>query len=426
MKQQLRIESIVHGGDALARSEGRVVFVPGGAPGDLVEVELADDPSSDRFLRGKLLQVLEAGPSRAVAPCPIVDRCGGCPLQHVSSEAQREAKRALVADALARTGGFAEGSYALERIVASPAELRYRRRARLHRGPQGAWGFAERGSRRVTPVDECLLFEPALQAFADEVRAAAGALPDAVSLGFDVTSQGARSLDIRTEKPAGAALRKRALALLERVPKLRGLTLGPQGAAELIGEPAIADAAGPAGLSRARFRTRADLFAQANRAATPLLIQAALDALGDAIAGRVVELYCGAGTFTLPLLERAAQVTAVEFAAASLDLLRKSAAEASLDAGGKLRLVAADAAKAALPQADAVLLDPPRTGAAAAMEKVTALGASRIAYVSCDAPTLARDAKALAARGYRLERVVPLDLFPQTAHLEAVASFVAR
>jgi 23S rRNA (uracil1939-C5)-methyltransferase len=264
-----------------------------------------------------------------------------------------------------------------------------------------------------------------LQAFADEVRTA-GALPDAISLGLDVSSEGARSLDVRTEKPASAALRKRALALLDRVPKLRGLTLGPQGAAELIGEPAIADAAGPAGLSRARFRTRADLFAQANRAATPLLIAAALDALGDAISGRVVELYCGSGTFTLPLLERAAQVTAVEFAAASLDLLRKSAAEAALDAGGKLRLVAGDAAKVALPAADAVLLDPPRTGAAAAMEKVAALGARRIAYVSCDAPTLARDAKALAARGYRLERVVPLDLFPQTAHLEAVASFSAR
>ena len=191
-----------------------------------------------------------------------------------------------------------------------------------------------------------------------------------------------------------------------------------------MGDPAIADAPGPSGFSRARFRTRADLFAQANRAATPLLIRAALEALGEAAGGRVLELFCGSGTFTLPLLARGAEVVGVEAAAASLALLRKSAGEAGLDA--RLRLIAGDAGRAAEGAFDAVLLDPPRTGAAQAIPALAALRPARIVYLSCDAPTFARDARALCKSGYRIDGVVPFDLFPQTAHLELVASFAAR
>ena len=418
MNVQLRIESIVHGGEGLGRTDGRVVFVAGSAPGDLVLAEL---PEGARELRGRLLSVLEPGPSRVVPPCPIVGQCGGCPLQQLGAAAQREAKAALVVDALARIGGYAAGSYRLEALVPSPLEYRYRRRARLHRGPAGSWGFSARASDRVVPVGECLLFEPGLQSFADAVRAAIaeqGGLPEVTDLGLDLSDRGAGSLDLRTARPAGAALRKRAEALLAKVPKLRGLTLGMAGAAEFLGDPVIADSPAPA-----RFRTRADLFSQANRTATPHLVRAALEALGAEANGRVLELYCGSGTFTLPLLETARHVTGVESSAASLSLLRRSATEAGLDANDKLRLIAGDAVKVALPAADAVLLDPPRTGAAGLIPRLAALAPRRIVYVSCDAPSFARDAKLLAARGYRLERLTPFDLFPQTAHLELVAIF---
>ena len=419
---QLRIESIVHGGEGLGRAEGRVVFVPGTAPGDLVEAQLPE-VSRGRFTRAALLRVLEPGAARVTAPCPIVDRCGGCPLQHVLGTAQREAKRALVEDALLRIGGFQPGSYQLGPMVASPSELRYRRRARLHRAAGGQWGFSARSHNSITPVIECLLFEPELQELADQVRAQ-GSLPDVVDLGLDISSTGGGSLDLRTEKPPSPALRERSAALLAAVPRLKGITLGVQGAPELIGDPTIADAPGPGG---ARFRTRADLFAQANRAATPLLIAAALDALGPAGQGRVLELFCGSGTLTLPLLHRAQAVTGVESSAASLALLRKSAVEAGLDAGDKLRLVAGDAALVTAGLAGAhyhaAHLDPPRTGAAKALPALAALRPERIAYVSCDAPTFARDAKELVKLGYRLERVQPFDLFPQTAHLELVAVF---
>ncbi len=392
-----------------------MVFVSGAAPGDLVEVELSTEPA--RFEHAKALRILQPGPARVLAPCPIVERCGGCPLQHTAYPVQLEAKSALLRDALERNGGLRD--LQLAPIVPSPQALRYRRRARLHRGPQGRWGFKLGG--RVEPVAECLLFEPALQALADRVRAELSAAPELLDLGLDTSDSGRGAIDLRTKSlgPPPPGLRKLARELLERVGGLRGVTLGPSGSAvspELFGEPVLIDEPRPW-----RLRSRPDLFAQANRAAVPLLQAAALEALGGA--EKILELYCGAGTLTLPLLARGARVTGVERAGPSLGLLRKSADE--LGAGERLRLLAGDAARVELgPRPDAVLLDPPRTGAAALMPILAKLRAPRIVYVSCDAPTLGRDAKLLVAAGYQLIHAVPLDLFPQTAHFEVVATFV--
>jgi 23S rRNA (uracil1939-C5)-methyltransferase len=321
-------------------------------------------------------------------PCPIADRCGGCPIQQVTYDAQLAAKQELTADALERIGGFARDSYELAPIVRSPKQFHYRRRAVLHRVP-GGWGFDG------TQVDECLLFEPELQKLAEDVRLFK--LPGATDLAL--LAPGA--VDVR-----GEVSRKHAEELLAVV---RGVTLKGQ----TLGNPVVADLPLPNG---ARLRSRPDTFAQANREMVPLLQQAALQAVGDA--QRVREFFCGSGTLTLPLLGTR-EVTAVEQAGPSLSLLRKSADEAGLN----VRLIAGDAAKIARETAepvDAVLLDPPRTGAATLMPH---LHAPRIVYVSCDAPTLARDGKLLAARGYKLTRATPLDLFPQTAHYEVVAVF---
>lgn len=407
--KRLRIESLVHGGEGLARDEGRVVFVSGAAPGDLVEAELKGGGS---FEHVRALRVLERGAARVDAPCPIVERCGGCPLQQVSYAAQLAAKESLTADALERLGGFARGSYELAPIAPSPQPFRYRRRARLHRTGE-SWGFARRESHAVERVGECLLFEPALQALADAVRAA-GDLPGVTDLGLLTSESGKGAIDLRAARVT-PSLRARAQALLGSVRALKGITLGA--APELLGEPVLAAAPLANG---ARLRSRPDLFAQANGAAVPLLQEETLRAVGSA--ARVLELFCGAGTLTLPLLGNGREVTAVEFEGPALGLLRRSADEAGL----AVKLVAGDAAKVAgswEAPADCALLDPPRTGAAPAVQALARRRIPRIVYVSCDAPTLARDGKLLAAAGYRLLRAAPLDLFPQTAHFEVVATF---
>jgi 23S rRNA (uracil1939-C5)-methyltransferase len=386
---KLRVESLVHGGEALARHDGRVVFLRGAAPGDVVEAELT---GAGRFEHARALRVVERGSFRVDAPCPIVDRCGGCPLQHVSYEAQLAAKEELTADALERIGGFPRGSYELRPIVASPQQFRYRRRAAMRRG-----GFAQAGSTEIVPVDECLLFEPLLHEMASLVRD----VPEARLLAG--TRSG--SLDLR------GVSRKKAERMLESR-LIRGVIVD----GVVLGDPVVVDPPLPNG---ARLRLRPDTFAQANRSMVPLLQSAVVEALGGA--QRVLELFCGSGTLTLPMLGPSRQVTAVESAGPALALLRKSADEAGL----AVRLIAADAAEVARGAGpfDAVVLDPPRTGAA---DTVRSLSAPRIVYVSCDAPTLARDARLLAAAGYRLASVLPMDLFPQTAHFEIVAVLERR
>lgn len=408
MRVNLKAEALVHGGEALARHEGRVVFLRGVAPGDTVEAELT---GKGRFERAPVLRVLERGAARVDPPCAIVDRCGGCPVQHVTYDVQLAAKQELTADALERIGGFRPGTYAVAPIVPSPQQFGYRRRARLHRAGGGRWGFAQAGTAVVEPVDECLLFEPLLQELADAARGA-GDLPGASDLGL-LAGETKGAIDLRVEGGITPGLRKRAEKLLEHR-LVRGVTLGDL----VLGDPVIAD---PLLANGARVRARPDTFAQANRGMVPLLQREVAAALGDA--PRVLELFCGSGTLTLPLLGPGRQVTAVESAGASLALLRRSADEAGLS----VKLVAGDAASVAASftdPVDAVLLDPPRTGAAEAVRAVASLRPALIVYVSCDAPTLARDGKLLWQAGYRLLKAVPLDLFPQTAHFEVVATFI--
>jgi 23S rRNA (uracil1939-C5)-methyltransferase len=415
---KLTVESLVHGGESLAHHQGRVVFLRGAAPGDVVEAELTGE---GRFEHARALRVLQPGAARVSAPCPIVASCGGCPLQQVSYAAQLAAKEELTADALERIGGFPRGSYQLLPIVESPQQFHYRRRARMHRAGAGKWGFAQARlvpsgaapsgrAVEVTPVEECLLFEPLLQELADAVRAA-GDLPGVSDIGL-LAGATKGAIDLRGAVTPG--LRKRAEKLLAHK-RIRGVTLGT----EVLGDPVIADPPLPSG---ARLRARPDTFAQANRAAVPLLQAQALRAVGEA--RNVLELFCGSGTLTLPLLP-GRTVTAVESSGPALALLRRSADEAKLP----VKLIASDAAEAVRGfegPLDAVLLDPPRTGAADAVKALAALGPPRIAYVSCDAPTLARDGKLLAAAGYALLEAAPMDLFPQTAHFEIVATFARR
>ncbi|MGZ6124025.1 MAG: class I SAM-dependent RNA methyltransferase [Myxococcales bacterium] len=407
MKVDLYVQSLVHGGEALARHEGRVVFLRGAAPGDRVEADLTGE---GRFERARALRILERGAAHVDAPCPIVDRCGGCPLQHVAYGAQLAAKQELAADALERIGGFARGTYQLVPIVPSPEPFRYRRRARLHRAAGGRWGFAHPGAAVVEPVEECLLFEPLLQDLAAVARTA-GDLPSVADLGL-LAGETKGAIDLRVDGAVTPGLRRRAEKLLEhRI--VRGVTLG----GATLGDPVIADAPLPNG---SRVRARPDTFAQANRSLVPELQREVALAVGDA--RRVLELYCGSGTLTLPLLGGGRAVAAAESSPLSLSLLRRSADEAGLP----VKLIAGEAFEVARTfdqPVDAVLLDPPRTGAAEAVRALAGLRPPRVVYVSCDAPTLARDGKLLAQAGYRLERAAPLDLFPQTAHFEIVATF---
>lgn len=408
--------------------------MPFTAPGDRV---LAEVPEGSGPAHGVLLEVLEEGPERKSVPCPHFGpaegaRCGGCEWLHLVYPAQLAAKERALVETLRRVGRLESGRYQLAPILPSPSPLRYRARAKFHHDREaGRLVFFERRSHRKVAVMSCLLLEPGLDALREAVGPALTAVrlfPREVTLEWSA-HEGRGAAHLLLPSVSGAA-GDRAAELLAALPSLRGVVLSAEGAGSLVrGDPVLLQARRPGEAGTGLQRSRPDVFLQANRAGNALLVEAALGLLRPE-GEEVLELYCGAGNFTLPLSARAKGVHAVEEQGPALELARA-------DAGGRaVRFYAGDALAIARalareggtpwPRFGAALLDPPRQGARGLGPVLRDLGVPRAVYVSCDPATLARDLRACAEVGYRVRVVQAVDMFPETHHLEAVALLERR
>jgi 23S rRNA (uracil1939-C5)-methyltransferase len=424
----LDIEDLAPGGEAVGRSGSRTVFVPWAAPGDRVE---ADVPSGEGTAHGTLVRLVAGGPARVHPPCrhfgPEGDACGGCEWLHVAYATQLAAKERALREALRRIGRLQPDEVHLRPVLPSPSPLRYRSRAKFHYERSTAkLVFFRRRSHLPVRVESCHLLSPGLDALRAEVGpvlAAAGLAPREVTLEWsDREGRGSAWLQL---PDATAVPRARAEALLAEVPALRGLVLSAGGGAPvLLGDPVLLHERIPGRPEAGVQRSRPDVFQQANRGANALLVEAAL-ALLRPDGEDVLELFCGAGNFTGPLAARARSVAAVEGQGPALELARG-------DLGGRnVRFFAGDALKLALAFAreqgvgarrfGAALLDPPREGAKGIGAALRELSVPRTVYVSCDPATFARDLRACTEAGYRVEAVQPVDMFPQTHHVEGIA-----
>jgi 23S rRNA (uracil1939-C5)-methyltransferase len=387
---ELTIESLAAGGDGVARTaDGRVVFVPLAAPGDRVRVRLVEQRA--RFARGEIEELLAPGSARVPPRCPVFGVCGGCAWQHVDYAAQVEAKRAIVRDALARIAGLADPPPLV--FTPSPAPYGYRGRARV-RVERGQVGFRRRRSHELCAVAGC----PLLAAPLDAALAALAEAPP--------------------RRPGDWELALGADDVVRAAP------LGAQARAPDRGEERLV-----LRVAGERLEVSQGVFTQANALLLDALAEAVCDAAGSG--DTALELYAGAGFFTLGLARRFARVVAVESdRAAARDLARNAARP-----GGARRVrvvearvapwLAAGEASALAPEV--VVLDPPRGGVGpAAAETLARLPARRIVHLSCDPATLARDLAVLVAHGWRLARLHAFDLFPQTPHVEVLAVAEAR
>lgn len=435
MRVALTIDGLAPGGEGVGEAGGRAVFVPFAAPGDRVEVELEPGEGPGR---AALLRVVEAGPARRDPPCPhfgpVADGpergCGGCEWLHVEYRAQLSAKERGLVERLRRLGRVEPGSYRLLPAVPSPRPLRYRSRARLHLDRRlGRLVFFRRRSHDPVPVRTCHLLEPGLEALreaAGPALLAAGLEPRAVALEWsEREARGSAALHLPALTPAA---RERAGRLLSALPGLKGLVLLAEGSPPaLAGEPVLLHDRVPGDPASGAQRSRPDVFAQANRGANALLVRAALDLLrpdGE----EALELFCGAGNFTGPLARRARAVAAAEAQGPALELARRDLEGAPVrffagEALGLARALARERGPGA-PRFGVALLDPPRDGAKGIGPALRELGVPRAVYVSCDPATLARDVRRLSSSGYRLLDVQPVDMFPQTFHIETVVLLV--
>jgi 23S rRNA (uracil1939-C5)-methyltransferase len=372
----IEITALAAGGDGVGRDAGgRVTFVPRAAPGDRLAVQVVHATSS--FARAEIVEIIEPGAARVAPPCPhVARRCGGCQWQQVARPAQLAAKQAIVAGALRKLPGVRIHA------IGDPAPaLGWRRRARFH-VERGRAGLYELGSHRLLPIDHCPQLEPALDA---AYAVVAAATPPDGELALAIAHDG--RIALATERSWRGAAR------LVGGAGIAGVLAGDvaHGDVTLEIEPGLW--AGPRD------------FAQASAAGNAALIAQARAALGPG-PGRLLELYAGAGNFTRG------------FAADGWDVTASDAALPARPPPGFIVGAARDVLVRVAGPWDAIALDPPRTGAADAIDGMLRAAPRTIVYVSCDPATLARDAAQLT--GYRATDAWPLDVMPHTAHIEVV------
>lgn len=374
---EIRIERILPGGVGLAHAGGKTVFVSLAAPGDHLRVQVEREQGNVLF--ASVVEVLTPSPVRVEPPCPYFGRCGGCDFQQLTYEAQLAAKAEIIADCLHRIAR-------LDQVPAitvhpSPKQWRYRVRATWQIDQdKREIGYYERGSRRVCDVEYCAVLLPELQDTLERVRA---------------TDQ--------AEFPAD-------LKHLDAVTGENDVSLSPAFGEFETNELSLR-------VGNEVYQYTAESFFQINPALLPELIEFALTNAGGETA---LDLYCGVGLFTLPLARRFAKVTGVESNPVAARFARRNLEQAALlNARILTASVAGGLSKSGA--VDFILLDPPRAGAESVVIKgMLDLHPARIAYVSCDPATLARDLKKLIAGDYTIDAIAGFDLFPQTHHVETV------
>jgi len=406
---ELELTAMAHGGSALGRYAGRVIFVPYAIPGETVRVELEEVHT--RWARGRLLEILEPSPHRVEPPCPYFGpgKCGGCHFQHIAYEAQAEYKRDVVVDQLARLGGVRDAN--VEEIIGAAEPWAYRNHAQFHTTPQGQLGFLTADTHHVVPIEECLILDPLL----DELRVA-----------LDMEWPQLHRLSLRCGSASGDRM---AIFELNEYEDFEIEVDFPVSCVILLADGESVVLMGNAYLEEhvadCDYRISANSFFQVNTAGAEALVMLVQEALAPTGSDTLLDLYCGVGLFGLSLADRVGRVLGVESDASAAADFRSNARglEQVELLEGKVQAV--------LPRiqepVDLLVLDPPRAGAGKGIvEEIARLNPRRIAYVSCDPATLARDARYLAEGGFLLHAVQPVDLFPQTYHVESVALFERR
>ena len=439
------IDDLAFGGEGVGRVDGYVVFVRGGIPGDTLRVRIVE--ARGRYGRGVIEAVETPAPDRIEAPCPYFGRCGGCRLQHVAYPAQLAFKEKQVRDCLERLGGLPP--FELRPILPAPEVYGYRNKMEFTVAPTpdgAALGLHEADRYDVVlDIDRCLLQSDVMNGLLAQTRRELRArgvsvyrpTPDGdgegllrfVSLregrrtGQAMVNFVASAPDIATLAPVASALHARrpetASVVLNVNDKKASVAVGTEEHL-LLGRDTITET-----LDGVSFQVSANSFFQTNTVQAERLFAIVAEACELTGTETVIDLYSGTGAISLLLARRSMHVYGVELVTAAVqDAMRNAQANGIGNCtflSGEVRHVLPDLLQRGV-RADVVVADPPRAGFhPKALSALATLRPERIVYVSCNPATLARDVGDLVRRGYRLEWVQPVDMFPQTPHIEAVA-----
>tara|TARA_Y100000748_G_scaffold82040_1_gene67812 strand:- start:12761 stop:14101 length:1341 start_codon:yes stop_codon:yes gene_type:complete len=419
---ELSLERLTHDGRGIGRWRGRTVFVEGGLPGEQVQARVLRARS--KLIETRLETVQQPSPLRQPLRCMHAELCGGCSLQHMSHGQQLEIKQQALAQQLQHFAQLTPQQWAP--ALEGPA-YGYRQRTRValrwDRGRrQLDVGFRQRASSELVNVEQCPVLVPELEAVLKALPPVLRSLEAVEALGH-VELIGAEhpALLLRHLRPLSEADQQRLVAFTTE----HGLALwlqGDEAARGLAGtlEPAyrLADQQLELGFAPGDFT-------QVNPQINQAMVNQALAWLAPEQDETVLDLFCGVGNFALALARAGAKVTGIE---GSVEMVARATDNARKNGLGQVHFLAADLSKPLevppdSPRYTAALLDPPRDGAEQMVVDLAALAVERILYISCNPATLARDAGILAGKGYTLVRAGIMDMFPQTAHVEAMALF---
>ncbi|MCU8033293.1 MAG: 23S rRNA (uracil(1939)-C(5))-methyltransferase RlmD [Shewanella sp.] len=429
-KLSLSVEQLDHLGAGIAQHQGKVVFIPGALPDETVTVQLTEQKKN--YARAKLIKVDSSSPERVEPECPHYHTCGGCDLQHMSLSGQREHKEAALLDIMAKFAG-AEGG------TLSPALTgegwHYRRRARLatlfdKNTKHLSLGFRAASSSSVVPISQCLVLAKPLSDLIVPFAKLLNQLSAKASLGHLelIAADNGHFAVLRITK----ALNDKDLAKLSAFAELHQIHICLQdnegqfqgvGAELVLPVYQLLDENTQSHAVSLSFTP--GNFVQVNGQINKAMVAQAMDWLAPAPDERILDLFCGMGNFSLPLAKMGADVIGVEGVAEMVIQARVNAKANNLD---KLTFYHGDLSadlslEPWMGKIDKLLLDPARAGAFESLQWLKKMKPRKVVYVSCNPASLARDSAVLLERGYRLQQLGLIDMFPQTHHIEAMALF---
>ncbi|MCL1632691.1 23S rRNA (uracil(1939)-C(5))-methyltransferase RlmD [Sporolactobacillus sp. CPB3-1] len=440
--QQLEVmfTDLTQDGSAVAKVNGYALFIPGGLPGEKAIIQVVKTKKGYGY--GRLLEITEPSARRTDPPCPYYPQCGGCAIQHISAEGQLAYKREIVQNDLERIGGLS--GIRVEPTLGMDEPWRYRNKIQVPvavQNGQFAFGFYKKRSHEIINMDHCMITDPLIDEVVQTARRIAE--DNQIEPYNEAKHRGVlRHVMARIGRKTGEVMvvfvtrgdelphRKTLIkGLTERYPQIKSIAqninskrtnaiFGDE-TKTLWGRDVIYDQIGDI-----TFAISARSFFQVNPVQTEVLYGKALEYAGLTGSETVIDAYCGIGTISLFLAKKAKHVYGVEIVPEAIEDARKNAernkiTNATFQVGKSEDVIPAWRDQGIAP--DVIVVDPPRKGCDASLiSTMIDMHPKRIVYVSCNPATLARDLKMLTAGGYQVKKVQPVDMFPQTLHVETV------
>ncbi|UPR57710.1 23S rRNA (uracil(1939)-C(5))-methyltransferase RlmD [Vibrio sp. ED004] len=420
--QSVLVERMDHNGAGIAYQKNKPVFIDGALPGEQVVIQLTE--SKSKFARAKLIKLLKPSEQRLKPFCKHFNQCGGCHLQHLGYDSQIEHKAQSLTHLM--------NQYKTDKTeVAQPIvgdETGYRRRARISlfvdkKTQKLQFGFRKKQSKQIENITDCAVLEPRLNVLLPKLKNLLNTFSNLTSLGHAELVLGYTGpvMVLRHLKPLVEKDEQALIALA----KEEGVTLYSMPETDkllrLVGDaPAYKE-------TGVTLPFEPNHFIQVNQKVNQQMVAQAIEWLEPKADERVLDLFCGLGNFSLPIAQQSAFVVGVEGVD---EMVQQATSNAELNQLSNTEFYQANLEEdlSSQPWAkekfDKVLLDPARAGASGIVDQISALGAKRVVYVSCNPATLARDSESLEKQGYQLAKLGMLDMFPHTSHLESMALFI--